>query len=248
MASCLFLAICDNFHMGKLGDIIRKTRLGKGLGQKDIASKTGLSIGYISEIETNKKQPAVDTLQAIAVTLGVSSSYLLGEADIPVADDSIDPNAIRYIDEFVKVPVLDVRTCAGFGTAHAHEDIEVIGERMIEARMVGAISIDADKRPFATRIEGDSMSAAGLYDGVEVVINPIEDVRSGDAALVCYGDDRTTAIKWVYFLPGGVIEIRSATPGFPVYRYTKEEQEHPEHPVIIIGKVMVFTGVPKRGI
>gem|GEM_PF-5754855 len=50
----------------------------------------------------------------------------------------------------------------------------------------------------------------------------------------------------VYNLPGGTIELRSATPGFPIFTYTAEQQKT-GCGVVIIGKVMVYTGLPKRG-
>ena len=91
------------------------------------------------------------------------------------------------------------------------------------------------------------MSEAGLSDGRLALVNPAVEPRSGDPALVCYGPNRDTAIKWIYFLPNGEIELRSATSGFPVVRYTKEQQLSSDNPLIVIGKVMGEWGEPKRG-
>jgi hypothetical protein len=182
-----------------------------------------------------------------------SNSHPLGETDNP----DISPARKRQAGaielkntweaEIIKVPVYDMRTCAGFGTSHFLEDTEIIGERLIPAYRVGAISPFDDRKPFITKVEGDSMSEADIRDGDEIVINPAEDVHSGDAALVSFGPNRDTAVKWVYFLPGGWIELRSATPGFPSLSFTKEQQESEESPLVIIGRVMAYTGVPKRG-
>jgi phage repressor protein C with HTH and peptisase S24 domain len=192
----------------------------------------------------------MESIKAIATALDIPAAYLLGETD-----DSEPTTQKREVielknsweAEMVKVPVYNIRTCAGYGTSHFLEDAEIIGERLLPAYRVGAISVFDDRKPFITIVEGDSMSEADIRDGDEIVINPAEDVHSGDVALVCYGSNKDTAVKWVYFLPGGGIEIRSATPGFPNIKFTKEQQESEESPVTIIGRVMAYTGVPKRG-
>jgi phage repressor protein C with HTH and peptisase S24 domain len=191
----------------------------------------------------------------LATALDTSVADLLGETDDPAPPatrkDAVGEETVvlknAWEPEFVKVPVYDIRTCAGFGTSHFFEEAEVIAERLLPSYRVGAISPFDDRKPFATKVEGDSMSEAGIRDGDEIVVNPAEDVHSGDAALVCFGANRDTAVRWAYFLPGGEIELRSATPGFPSLRFTKEQQESEDDPLMIIGRVMAYAGEPKRG-
>jgi phage repressor protein C with HTH and peptisase S24 domain len=159
----------------------------------------------------------------------------------------IDPSTIQVINEMVSVPVLDLRTCAGNGSSHLFEDIEVLYEVQLPTVWVGPISPYGDRKPFLTKIYGDSMSEAGLHDGALALVNPAVEAHSGDAALVCFGENRETALKWVYFLPGGAIELRSATPGFPIYSFTREQQASEDAPLVIIGKVMGEWGELKRG-
>jgi transcriptional regulator with XRE-family HTH domain len=64
-----------------LGEIIKKTRKSKRLTQGAVAKKCDITIGYLSEIETNKKTPSVDTLKKIAGTLEYPVSHFLGEVD-----------------------------------------------------------------------------------------------------------------------------------------------------------------------
>ena len=231
----------------EMGEKIKQKRLEIGLNQKTLAGKIGVSQTHLSQVEKGAKGLSRKSLILAANALGLSTEYLLGGTAPMLTDDALDPSNIRYPD-IIKVPLLDVKTCAGLGSSHLFEDVEVIGEREVSVQRVGVISIYEDKRPFVTIVDGDSMAAAGLPDGTEVVVNPAEEVHSADVAMVCFGEDWKTAIKWIYFKPGGVIEMRSASPGYPVYEYTKEQQENPENPLIIIGKVMSFTGVPKRGI
>jgi transcriptional regulator with XRE-family HTH domain len=248
----------------------------RGMTKKHLADVLDVDINTVWRWAAGRSDPREDTKKKLAELLNTSVAYLIGETNDPARydtlltqgmegttgnpplhdvfknaklriDDTLDPASIRY-PEFVKVPVLDIKTCAGVGSSHMFEDVEEIGVRLLDSTRVGIISIDENRRPFITKIEGDSMSAAGMPDGTEVVVNPAEDVHSGDAAMVCFGESRKTAIKWVYFKPDDTIEIRSATPGFPVYEYTREQQMNPESPLIIIGRVMCYTGIPKRGI
>jgi transcriptional regulator with XRE-family HTH domain len=244
-----------------VGRRIADTRKQKGLKQTDLAERIGVSVDSVRRWEQGKREPRVNELEKVADVLETSSMFLLGGNTKAYMDDDIpdDPEPSRakqrevielknaWEAEMVKVPVYDIRTCAGYGTLHFLEDAEIIAERLLPAYRVGAISAFNDKKPFITIVEGDSMSAADIRDGDEIVINPAEDVHSGDVALVCYGTNKDTAVQWVYYLPGGGIEIRSATPGFPNIQFTKEQQEFEESPVTIIGRVMAYTGVPKRG-
>ncbi|GBR76051.1 transcriptional regulator MerR family [Candidatus Termititenax persephonae] len=69
----------------ELGSKIRETREQKGITLRKLAKDIGVSPSFISQVEQSKAQPSVDSLTQIARTLGVSSSYLLGEEDTGIA-------------------------------------------------------------------------------------------------------------------------------------------------------------------
>ena len=58
----------------KVGKTIKSIRESKGISQKDLSKRTGLSRGHISGIENNKRvnNPTYNTLENIAFSLGVS--------------------------------------------------------------------------------------------------------------------------------------------------------------------------------
>ena len=62
------------------GDTFRILRQQRGLTLQDVATRSGLSRSYLSEIENGKKQPSVKALEAIAAALNVSLKVLLPEA------------------------------------------------------------------------------------------------------------------------------------------------------------------------
>ena len=63
-----------------LGDRIRNLRKNKNITIQEMSDKTGLSIGYISQVERNLVDPSLSSLRKISSTLGVPI-YLLMDFD-----------------------------------------------------------------------------------------------------------------------------------------------------------------------
>ncbi|QEZ68022.1 XRE family transcriptional regulator [Paraclostridium bifermentans] len=60
-----------------IGANIKKFRKEKGLTQKELAEKIGVSGAYIQQIENNKKNPSIKTLNKISSALGVTIQELI---------------------------------------------------------------------------------------------------------------------------------------------------------------------------
>lgn|GEM_PF-2747345 len=60
-----------------IGKIIRRAREKRGLTQKQIAEQLGISVSYITKIETDELLPGDETLINIAQTVGLDSTALL---------------------------------------------------------------------------------------------------------------------------------------------------------------------------
>lgn len=65
----------------ELGEVIRRHRLAAGLSQEKLAELSGSHFTYISEIETNKRNPSVNVLRRIAAALDVRTSRLVADAE-----------------------------------------------------------------------------------------------------------------------------------------------------------------------
>lgn len=225
-----------------------ETRNDRGYTQKALAELVGVQPNTVYKWEKNMIIPSIEAVKKLAATLETTTSYLLGESNHG-DKTSGHPSVLRDIP-LTTLPVLDIyaERPKGTGFPSFSGSAKKTGERVVETRIVGEVSPLEDKQPFIVTVRGNGMSDAGLQNGTEAVINPAEDIRNGDAALVCHGHDGDIEIKWVYFKPEGAVELRSATPGFPIYEYTKEEQKNPENPLTLIGKVMAFSGFPRRGL
>lgn len=60
----------------QLGMRIRYLRKKKGLSQENLALDSGINKNYLSDLERGMRNPTVNILEKLAVTLGVSLSEL----------------------------------------------------------------------------------------------------------------------------------------------------------------------------
>ncbi|MEH2488127.1 cupin domain-containing protein [Bradyrhizobium sp. AZCC 2230] len=69
----------------RLGETVRLLRQRAGLSIQDVANKTGLSNGMISQLERARAMPSIRTLRLLSIALDVPISYFF-EASDPAAD------------------------------------------------------------------------------------------------------------------------------------------------------------------
>src|ERR1700675_2155096 len=65
----------DLARAGEIGDQIRQLRKAKGLTLQDLASRIGMSIGYVSQLERNRSTLSVASLMRISDALGVTINW-----------------------------------------------------------------------------------------------------------------------------------------------------------------------------
>ena len=68
-----------------IGDMIRDSRLAKGWTQRQLAEASGISLGYIKQLEQgNKPNPTVSTLEKLAGALDVPLDAFAGQPPPPL--------------------------------------------------------------------------------------------------------------------------------------------------------------------
>jgi transcriptional regulator with XRE-family HTH domain len=65
----------------RLGETVRLLRQRAGLSIQDVATRTGLSTGMISQLERARAMPSVRTLRLLSIALAVPISYFFDESD-----------------------------------------------------------------------------------------------------------------------------------------------------------------------
>lgn len=64
-----------------IGARLREVRILRGMSLRNLARKVGVSASFISQVEQNKCQPSLDTLQRVSEALEVTINYLLEPED-----------------------------------------------------------------------------------------------------------------------------------------------------------------------
>lgn len=71
-----------------MGERLAWARNQQGLILQQVSERSGLAIGYISQLEKGAKvNPTIDALNRLAKSLGVSVAFILGEVHAPPYDD-----------------------------------------------------------------------------------------------------------------------------------------------------------------
>lgn len=123
--------------------------------QAEIASKMKLTPKAVSKWFNGESIPRRGKLQELALVLGTSASYLLGDAE----EDGIIEGYSRMKDDFYRVDVFDVQASAGNGVMVRDEFIETI--RSIEYSTEEARSLFGGRPESNIKmiaVNGDSMS------------------------------------------------------------------------------------------
>lgn len=81
----------------EMGDRLRAERRAHGLSLRELASRLGVSPSLISQVETGRATPSVNTLYAIAAELGVSLDDLLFGGRPERAAPPRDTRAVREV-------------------------------------------------------------------------------------------------------------------------------------------------------
>ncbi|MEW6740340.1 MAG: helix-turn-helix domain-containing protein [Nitrospirota bacterium] len=93
-----------------VGENIRKLRLKAGLTQEELALKSGLSQGYINQLESGKRKYTQKSLEMIADALSIQVIELFREekeARVPMISEKAERYRERYPDKKEFLALLD---------------------------------------------------------------------------------------------------------------------------------------------
>ena len=103
-----------------IGARLRELREGRGISLGDLAAEAGIGKGTLSELETGRRNPTLDTLFAVTTALGVALSAALppGETRAPgavvVSGDAIEAVLVdRFVDIAATTELYRVYIAAG---------------------------------------------------------------------------------------------------------------------------------------
>lgn len=199
--------------MKSIGERIKEARKSAGLTQLELAKKTELSRSYIGDIEKDRYNPSVSTLQLIATA-----------TNTPLEDLLPSTKTVSPAGRGVRIPVLG-RVVAGI-PIEAVEEILDYEEITPELAATGEF--------FALQVKGDSMLPK-LEESDVVIVKKQEDVETGDIAIVLVNGDEAT-IKQVKKVNGGIMLYGFNPDVYEPHFYSNQQIQ--ELPVRILGKVI----------
>lgn len=203
--------------MKSIGEQIKDARKSAGLTQLELAKKTDLSRSYIGDIEKDRYNPSVSTLQLIATA-----------TNTPLEDLLPSTKTASPTGRGVRIPVLG-RVVAGI-------PIEAVEEILDYEEITPELAATGDF--FALKIRGHSMEPR-MMEGDVVIVRRQDDVESGDIAIVLVNGNEAT-VKRVKKQPEGITLIATNTSVYEPHFYSNKEIA--DLPVRILGRVVELRG------
>ena len=225
-----------------VGERIKELRKGLQMTQVQLAEEISrnmkdgekFSRQAVSLWEQGNAEPKSGSLQAVALALGVSADYLLNG---PSESDTSVPSG------YIRIPFYDnFNACRHRAGKTSTDDVRTMD--LPEAIFDEPHSDEKGKEIFAVKVSGQSMDPSGVRDGAYIFVNPAAEISDGDVVLVEL--DGNFMLKYLFLdRRGGGGELHSASAGYPIKRYTKEDVD--DGSFKIIGKsVLVASRVRGR--
>lgn len=169
-----------------VGDRIRKVRLEQDITQQELADYIGVSKQAVYKYENNiVTNIPTDKIDAISRRLKVSPAYLMGWEENSPAEPK-NPIGTRLPAE--AIPVDPTQAAPLLGTVRA--GLPMYAEENIEGYI--PIRQDDGAKYFWLRVRGDSMNAAGIDDGDQILVREQPEVENGEIAVVLVNGDEAT--------------------------------------------------------
>lgn len=110
--------------MSSIGENIRKARKEAGLTQMELAKKTSLSRSYIGDIEKDRYNPSVATLQTIAAATNVPVEQLLGANSLSAAQPALTERDEHDIQKKLQAMLDDLDPDSGLAYYNGKEPMD----------------------------------------------------------------------------------------------------------------------------
>ena len=180
------------------GERIRELRKGRGLTQRELARRAGVSPQYLCDVEAGRVNPSLAVLEKIAFGLGVPTAALFSGRD---ARDL----------ETVEVPVLGSVPAGG---PIVTEEV-VLGHIPLPRRL-------AREDVFALEVSGDSMRDMGIEKG-DIVLVRQQPVAEAGQTVIARVEGEVTCKR--FYPRGDRVRLEPANDAFRPLEFRADEVE-----------------------
>ncbi|WP_207793297.1 helix-turn-helix domain-containing protein [Nocardioides acrostichi] len=163
------------------GARVRAIRESRGLSLSALAAIAGIGKATLSELESGRRNPTLDTLYAIAGPLGVPLVALVAESDLVVGDAALDSVRLHVqhdADSTTEVYLVRVRPGA---TRRSPAHAPGVREQLVVLSGEGTLEAEGASVPLAPGVHhawaadqphAYSASDAGVLVAVDVIVTP----------------------------------------------------------------------------
>jgi repressor LexA len=177
-----------------IGEFIKKARKEKGVTQLELYKMTGLSQGYIADIENGRiKNPTDKTLDKIGSVLGFTKADILKLQLSTIGDKTSDSNV--DISEMINFNTNDVIQIPIVGTVRAGQPILAV-DNIQGYFPVSKNIVKADREYFYLIVKGDSMNLE-FYEGSLLLIEKTSYIENGEIGVILIDGLEATVKKVV---------------------------------------------------
>jgi repressor LexA len=219
--------------MATLGTRIKEARSLKGITQVELGRLLGTSDATINRYEKDIRKPDPDTLNNIAKVLNVSTDWLLCRIEqkefdiadlfqsqeititaggVPLTQDQRlkllqTLNNIPPLNTIANIPILD----------QIHAGLSILAEENWEGKIGIPSYLSAG---FALRVEGDSMTYAGILNGDIAIFQESNTAAHGQIVAAGIEESTWQAYLKFYIEKNGQVFLRSANPEYTDIEYS----------------------------
>lgn len=190
-----------------IGDNIRRIRKEKGYSINKLSKETGISLGYLSDLENNKaKNPSMDKLKTIAKFLETTLNDIIGSSST-ISDNNVNQENQHKVniknsssnkilpDNFISIPIV--------GSIRAGKPI------FAEDNYLGTIpvmsnTLKSDSIYFGLIVKGDSMNLE-FTEGSTLVVEKTPCLENGQIGVIRIDGMEATVKKVV--ISGSMITL-----------------------------------------
>ena len=189
----------------------------QGISLSSLCARIGKTRSYLSEIASRHRNVPDEYIPELAAALHTTPAYLRGETDDPAPL----PSGAWEADPANVAPLLGI-VRAGL-PMYAEENIE---------GYIPIMQTDGAKY-FWLRVRGDSMNAAGIADGDEILVRQQPEVENGQIAVVLVNGDEATVKR--FSRQGNMVSLapQSYNPEHQMQLYNTDDT-----PVSVVGLVV----------
>lgn len=178
--------------MKTLSEYIKDYRKKYKVTQQELADRSGLSKGFISQIENdyrtskdNKRMmPSLDTLKALASGMNIELNEFLSSVD---TDFSIDDEKRSKASNFHRIPLYSTICCGNGG---------FVDDEIMDYISLPPEKLNPHKEYFAQVASGNSMINAGIHPGDILVFEKTSSVDDGDIGCFCIDDNEAMCKRY----------------------------------------------------